>query len=88
MTKGEYIGGIQDLRGKTALLEVKPNSMVMAQFDDLELGFFSHGWNAFDASDFKITGDSGKLVIVMTKPKEYEPDTVAPELMNKRLREW
>jgi len=53
MTKMRYIGARPELHEKTAL--VRRNGMrgvVEAQFDDLTLGVWAHGWHFFPARMF------------------------------------
>jgi len=65
MTHGEYIGPIEDLRGETALLEMRGN-MLMAQFDRhtaimpeghefVDPGTkVAYGWHKFNKYDWKV----------------------------------
>lgn len=76
MKRVRYIGPYGKLFGKTALVKsgVVPDSrMLYIQFDDAELGqFWTHNWVRCHESFLE----------------EVEEDTVAPDLMTKRLREW
>lgn len=49
-----YIGPIEVLKGKTALINGKAATDVMAQFDDLSLPHeYTHGWKCLPADHFE-----------------------------------
>lgn len=56
--RGTYRGDIEELKGETALLRPKIPTIVLAQFDNLDLDIegvsMSHNWHEFPASDFEI----------------------------------
>lgn len=59
--RGTYIGRIDELSGKTALVSVDIDyrtNTVKAQFDQLDLEYngvpMAYGWHEFDARDFRI----------------------------------
>lgn len=60
MKRAEYIGPIERLRGKTALIRddefAGTSSLVLAQFDDREL-VEAFGWWSYRASEFRVLGD-------------------------------
>lgn len=53
---GKYVGPVQLLRDKTALLLYEPGSFtVHAQFDDLALpAELTHGWQLYELCHFNI----------------------------------
>jgi len=64
MIKAEYVGSDKRLKGKTALLQEDkvetaegrlplPIRLVKAQFDDIALGSYAHGWHTFPKTCFK-----------------------------------
>lgn len=58
LTVGTYVGSIDKLKGKTALLRYDEDGNLLAQFDDMTLRYHGRGmgfgWHKFDKSDFKI----------------------------------
>lgn len=54
LSHGTYIGPIESLKGKTALLiENIVNPGVSAQFDDVSPGY-DYGWTNFASEDFDL----------------------------------
>ncbi len=53
---GTYVGPVERLRGKTALIIDHPEErLVRVQFDDLELGsHLTHGWREYAREDWDI----------------------------------
>lgn len=54
MLKGKYIGPDERLKDETAILQVRHNNRVAAQFDNREHPE-AFGWWMFEAVDFEIT---------------------------------
>ena len=70
ITVGTYIGPIEKLQGKTALIRYDEDGKILAQFDDIRLRFHGRGmgfgWHKFDQEDFKVRkkndrGESARL---------------------------
>jgi hypothetical protein len=60
MVTGTYTGGRVELKGKTALLRKdRRPGFYLAQFDDLSLHFYAHGWTLFPECDFSVEADQG-----------------------------
>lgn len=53
MMHGTYIGDLPQFKGKTALLRVGPDGILLAQFDDLSTGC-GHGWYEFNRNEWRI----------------------------------
>lgn len=53
MRAGVYVGTIEHLAGKRALLRDTVDGTVLAQFDDLTLTPYCYGWHPFPEGDFK-----------------------------------
>lgn len=59
MRSGKYIGSaFPDLTGKRALVEIRADEKVVAQFDGLELMPWCFGWHEFPARDFQMEEDN------------------------------
>jgi hypothetical protein len=61
MYHGTYWGKETHLRGATALLREDPDNSdnYLAQFDDLQLGIWAHGWYKFPKEVWKHVGPIG-----------------------------
>jgi len=70
MNKARYVGSIEELHGKTALVQRDPvlnsesnslNIPWLAQFDDMELvyndEYLGYGWHLFQSDDFELIKD-------------------------------
>jgi len=54
MIQGKYIGKVNNLQNKTALLfDSSDDNMYFVQFDNIELTN-AHGWHLFKKSDFQV----------------------------------
>lgn len=53
MLTGTYIGPEARLKGETALLQVRHNNRLAAQFNNTELPE-AFGWTMFEVSDFEV----------------------------------
>lgn len=101
--KARYIGNNAWLKGKTAILkniDYMPGRCE-AQFDDMSLpSHITHGWRSYETKDWEIISITSDVVLkpsappafnfpkAKPQPKEWAPDTLNPELMSKKLREW
>lgn len=100
MKRMRYIGPNEKLKGKIALVKEVAGKPIHfdVQFDDLSLGKqWTHDWARIRKERFEEVIDTPmptEPIFVKTtlpkvkKPKEWEPDSVNPELLTKKLREW
>ena len=51
--RGTYIGPIEKLKGKTALLLPGDSCVLRAQFDDMDTGY-GLGWHTFSKANFEL----------------------------------
>lgn len=54
MLKATFYGGIEELRGRTALIKDRPNGKCVAQFDDFDIAPWCYGWHEFDRHEFVV----------------------------------
>lgn len=54
MITGTYRGDIAELEGKTALVQMRGNGLLVAQFDDLKLEPWCYGWHEFSRTEFEL----------------------------------
>lgn len=52
--KGTYRGDLVELQGETALVQLRQNGFLVAQFDNLKLEPWCFGWHEFPRSDFEL----------------------------------
>ena len=79
MLKGTYIGGREELRGKTAIVRFS-NECVLAQFDDTTLDegkaaledCLAHGWTEFPLSDWRVEVDTERFYGLVREGNGWE----------------
>lgn len=76
---GVYVGGMPELRGKTALITEHDEEHLTAQFDDMNLGRLAFGQHMFRRDEFEavigphdVLSNDGECAVELPRRKLFE----------------